>query len=191
MPPQLVLDVSNTNTIGTTLLKRSGAVALIAKATEGTTFIDRAYPSHREVAKAVGIPFGGYLFLHPDSHGSEADYFLRYADPRLGDLEPIVDAETGLPEPSAHRALSCLRRLEAEGYRPILYASASYLVSMLLERPELRKFRVWEAAYSGKRQPIRHGVSVVMWQYTSTYRVLWRRFDASRLYVPVRQLLIT
>lgn len=190
MQPKLVLDVSNNNTIGTTLLRRSGAVGLYCKATQGTTFRDGTYSAHREVAKAVGVPFGGYLYLMPASTGNEAQYFLDFALPRKGDLQPVVDAESGSPQPEAARALSCLQALTHAGYTPLLYGSASYLLAMLIDEPALAKFRMWEADYAPRREPLQHHASVVMWQFSETYRVLWRRFDASRLFVPIDELRI-
>ena len=91
----LVLDVSNNNTIGTTMLRRSGAVALIAKATQGTVYRDPTYSAHRAVAKAVGVPFGGYTYLMPNSAGNEAQWFLDFAQPHRGDLQPVVDVGQG------------------------------------------------------------------------------------------------
>lgn len=186
----LVLDVSNNNTIGTTMLKRSGAVGLYCKATQGTTFRDNTYSEHRQVAQAVGIPFGGYLYLMPTSAGNEAQFFLDFALPHKGDLQPVVDAEIGLPDQEAKRALSCLRALEDAGYQPILYSSASRLLGMLLNEPALSKYRMWEADYAPRREPLQHHSTVVLWQFSQSYRVLWRRFDASRLFVPIDSLRI-
>jgi len=186
----LVLDVSNNRTISAWSLKRSGAVGLIAKATEGTSFVDTTYPQHRVVAHSVRVPFGGYLFLHSDSGGNEAEYFLTHARPVRGDIQPVVDAERGLAKPEADRALSCLRDLEEAGYAPILYGSASYLMAMLLTRPELHRYRIWEADYAPRREPLQRHTSVVLWQFTDSYRVLLRRYDASRVFVPISTLTI-
>jgi len=46
---KLVLDVSNVNPINVTQFKQSGAVALIAKATEGASFQDKTLAHHRSV----------------------------------------------------------------------------------------------------------------------------------------------
>lgn len=191
MNRELVLDVSNNRTIDARRLRASNACALIAKATEGTSFLDRTYQLHRNVAHEVGVPFGGYLYLHPNSPGNEAEYFLAWAKPRKGDLEPIVDAETGLAKPEAARALSCLETLAGHGYRPILYGSASYLRAMLDDEVNLRGYRLWEADYARAREPIRHTASVVLWQYTERFRVGLSFYDASHLFVPIGELRIT
>lgn len=200
---KLVLDVSNVNPIDRAAVHQSGAVALIAKATEGTSFKDLTLAAHRKVAAQVGVPFGSYLFLHPDSRGSEAAYYLAYARPTAGDIQPIIDAEvTNLSIAMlASRTHFCARALEAEGYRPILYASASIWQQMVALDPSLKRLRVWEADYPGRfsrwfprlarlRIRLRHGVSVVLWQWTDAYTVGGRRYDASALLTAIDNIRI-
>lgn len=191
---KLVLDCSNNASIDYKTFVASGAVALIAKATEGTAFQDWTLKEHRAVARSAGKPFGSYLFLHPDSKGSEADFYLNYAKPKTGDLQPVIDAEVtnlGIPD-LAKRAQSCARALESKGYRPILYASAGIWTGLIAAEPSLKRLRVWEAQYPGRfsrwfpklaqmRIKLRHGVTVVMWQWTDSYQVGGRHFDASAL----------
>lgn len=191
---KLVLDVSNNATIDLKTFRASGAVALIAKATEGTGFQDKTLNEHRAVARAAGKPFGSYVFLHPDSGGSEAAYYLSYAQPKPRDLQPIIDAEVttlGISE-LAKRAQSCAKALEAKGYQPILYASAGIWTGLIADEPSLKRLRVWEAQYPGRfsrwfprlatmRIKLRHGVSVVMWQWADSYQVAGRHYDASVL----------
>jgi GH25 family lysozyme M1 (1,4-beta-N-acetylmuramidase) len=199
---KLVLDVSNNRTIDVTRLKKSGAVWLIAKATEGTSFQDETLPAHRKCATLVDIPFGSYLFLHPDSHGSEAKYYLDYAKPKRGNSQPIIDAEvTDLTIVQlALRTQRCSLALESEGYDPILYASASIWKEMFKVEPKLKRLRVWEAQYPGSfsrwfpriaklRQRLR-GARVVLWQWTDRYEVDGKFYDASALLAPLNSLLI-
>lgn len=201
---RLVLDVSNVAPITAAQVRASGCVALIAKETEGTSYRDGTAARHRDIARAVGIPFGGYLFLRMTSHGSEADAFLRYAQLRPGDIQPIIDAETRDGRSMAQVAARIdaeARELERHGYRPILYASSSWWLEIHRNHPSLRRLRVWEAQYPGRftrwtprlarlRVRLRHGATVVLWQWTSSYDVQGRHFDASRLMVPLRTLLI-
>jgi GH25 family lysozyme M1 (1,4-beta-N-acetylmuramidase) len=200
---RLVLDVSNKNPIPRADLKAAGAEALIAKATEGTSFEDATLPTHRAMAASLKIVFGSYLYLHHDSPGSEAAYYLAYATPQPGDLQPIVDAEdlSGGVAALAHRALTCLNSLQAHGYRPLLYASSSVWLEMIVHEPNLKRFRVWEAQYPGRfsrwlprlaqlRVRLRHGVTVVLWQWTDAYLVNGHRYDASRLLAQLSDLQI-
>lgn len=200
---RLVLDVSNNDPINYTTFVKSGSVALIAKATEGTSFQDRTLGAHRDVARGAKKPFGSYLFLHPNSSGSEAAFYLKYARPRRGDIQPIIDAEVtnlGTAE-LARRSWACARALEQEGYSPILYASAGIWTSLIAAEPRLKALKVWEAQYPGRftrwfprlatlRIRLRHGVTVVLWQWTDRYAIGGRHYDASALLAPIDSILI-
>jgi GH25 family lysozyme M1 (1,4-beta-N-acetylmuramidase) len=200
---KLVLDVSNNRPITERDFIASGSVALIAKATEGGTFTDRTLGTHRTVAKQAHKPFGSYLFLHPDSTGSEAGLYLAYARPRKGDIQPIIDAEvTNLgTDELAKRVERCARALEARGYKPILYASSSIWRGMVASDHRLKRLRVWEAQYPGRftrwfprlaglRVRLGTGVSVVLWQFTDAYKVNGKSYDASVLLTNIKNILI-
>lgn len=200
---KLVIDSSNNRPISAEQLRSSGAVALIAKATEGTSFRDLTLSDQRQVARECRVPFGSYLFLHPDSRGSEAAFYLGYAKPRLGDLQPVIDSEVtsiGIAE-LARRTVSCGNALEAAGYDPLVYASASIWKQMVVLEPRIKRWRVWEAAYPGRftrwfprlsalRIALGRGAKVVLWQWTDGLAVGSDRFDASALLVPLDSLLI-
>lgn len=200
---KLVIDSSNNRPINAAELHASGAVALIAKATEGTSFRDRTLESQRLAARAVKVPFGSYLFLHPRSTGTEAQYYLDYAKPRPGDLQPVIDAEVtslGIDE-LARRSQSCARALEAKGYKPMLYASSSIWKQLVKAEPKLKRLKVWEAQYPGRftrwfprlsslRIALTRGVTVALWQWTDSYAVGSARFDASALLVDINTLRI-
>lgn len=200
---KLVLDTNDFHPARADDVRASGSVALINKATEGTSYQAKSLSPARLVARAVGIPFGSYLFLHPDSTGSEAAFYLDFAKPKRGDLQPIIDAEvTNQGTFSlAARVQRCALALEAKGYAPILYASSSVWTELLVGEPKLKRLRVWEAQYPGRftrwfpklatlRIRLRHGVSVVLWQWTDSYAVGGRRYDASALLTDVKNLLI-
>lgn len=199
----LVIDSSNANPITVSELKRSGAKALISKATEGSTFKDKDYAWQRNVAKQAGVPFGAYVFLQSKSPGNEAKQFLEWARPRKGDIQPIIDAEdlTYGVAALARRANACAKALEANGYAPILYASSSVWLKMIRVVPELVRLKVWEAQYPGKftrwspwllrkRIKLHRGVHVAMWQWTDRFAVGTRHFDASVIFDPIHSLLI-
>jgi lysozyme len=201
---RLVLDVSNNAPITAERLRASGAVAVYAKATEGATFRDHTLAGHRQAAHAAGVAFGSYLFLHPRSEGNEAHNYLEHARPRAGELQPVIDAEVldgGNVAGEAERVARCARALEAEGFRPILYASASFWQGLRAARPSVRHLRVWEADYPGRyarwlpwlaarRIRLGHDADVVMWQWTDRYAVQGHGYDASRLLAPLGSLRI-
>lgn len=204
MAPPLALDVSNDNPITEALVRRSGASLLIAKATEGDSFQDTTYQAHRAVAKACGVPFGAYLYLHPLVPGDQAAYFLAYAQLVRGrDLDPIIDCETtdqSDVEHAAARAVACTYNLTRAGWRPYLYSSASFLRQLYAYRPELKQLRVWEAQYPGRytawspslaalRYRFRNGVTVALWQWTDVYPDAGHRYDASAILAPLASLI--
>lgn len=201
----LVLDCSNNDTITESALRASHAKALICKATEGTGFEDKTYEAMRLNAKHAGIPFGSYVFFHDASKGLEAEYYLHYAKPKPGDIQPILDVEPGGQDTNvvhmAARANAAAKVLEKHGYKPILYASSSYWLELVRYQPTLKRLRVWEAQYPGhytrwfpwlaqKRQKLAHGSSVVLWQWTDRYAVGAHFYDASRLFVPINKIRI-
>lgn len=186
------LDVSNTNPITSELFRQSKAEFLIAKATEGTSFKDGFFHLHRSIAREHNKVFGSYLFLHPNSVGSEASYYLDYAQPQKGDLQPIIDAEItslGIGELAA-RILSCALALEHAGYKPILYIGPYLWYKVTKIRPAIKKLPVWEAQYPGhynffplwiSRLRIRlKGGRVILWQFTDRYKVGTKYYDGSR-----------
>jgi len=198
-----VIDVSNQAPITLAAYRQSKAVALIAKATEGTSFKDKTLSGHRTVASMAGTPFGSYLFLHPDSKDSEAKFYLDYAKPRPGEFQPIIDAEVlnlGTDE-LARRILSCSKALEEKGYDPLLYVSQGVWGQLVASQPYLKRLRVWEAQYPGRfsrwfprvaklRRRLK-GARVVLWQWTDRYAAGGRHYDASVLLAPLDSLLIT
>lgn len=200
----LVLDVSNNDTITLKQLLDSKAEGLIAKATEGTTFDDKTLAAMRAIAKEAKIPFGSYLFLHANSTGSEAAAYLAWAKPAKGDIQPVIDAEVtdgDTPAKVAARINSCAKALEAKGYKPILYTYVSFWKQMVAVEPTLKRLRVWEADYPGAftrwfprlaklRLKLGAGATVVMWQWTDKYADDGKSFDASRLFVDIDTLKI-
>lgn len=186
-----MIDLSNNNHAGAaSAIGVYGVQAVEAKATEGMGFRDADYPVFRAAAARAHRPFGAYLFLHPYLGGkAQADYFLAYATPRPGDLEPVVDSETGSPYAAAPATLAALDELKARGYRPLLYASSSYVAGLVAREPAIRAFRIWYAEYG----PVLHrvpGTLAVAWQYTDRAVVAGHALDGSRLLVNVGTLLI-
>src|SRR5581483_1839653 len=186
-----MIDLSNNNGPGAaSAISAPGVKAVEAKGTEGVAFRDPDYPVFRAAAARAHKPFGGYLFLHPDEGGAaQADYFLAWARPKPGDLQPVVDSETGSPEGAAAQTLNALNELKARGYRPILYASSSYVAGLVAARPAIKAFRVWYAEYGPTLHRVA-GTTAVAWQYTDAAGVKGLRVDGSRLLVGVAALTI-
>jgi len=107
------VDVSNHQGSSIDWLQVAGAgyTFAFAKASEGTTFTDATYAINRTGTKAAGLYFGAYHFAQPAGTSdatitasaiAQADHFVDVAQPRGGDLPPVLDLETvnGLKQPA-------------------------------------------------------------------------------------------
>src|SRR6478609_2553689 len=103
------VDVSNWQaTVDWLQVGDDGYTFMFAKASEGTTFTDITYPVNRAGAIGVGMHIGAYHFARPagandvaivSSAVAQADHFVDVAQPKAGDLPPVLDLEAngGLP----------------------------------------------------------------------------------------------
>jgi GH25 family lysozyme M1 (1,4-beta-N-acetylmuramidase) len=93
------IDVSNwQGTINWGKVASSGVKFAFMKATEGGDYTDPTYATNRLNANANGVVIGAYDFAQPSTTRgqaeAEADYFVSVAQPRAGDLAPVLDLET-------------------------------------------------------------------------------------------------
>lgn len=88
------IDVSNNNG-KLDISKVTGLDFVIAKATEGTNFVDPTYNFYQTKTLAAGKHFGAYHFLHAENLDgqSEALWFLRHANLKSGN-SVWIDYET-------------------------------------------------------------------------------------------------
>lgn len=111
---------------------RSGHHFVIAKATEGRTYIDQRYLRNKSQAEANQLAFGAYHFARPDKGPfdavREANHFLDVARLEPGNVIPVLDLETtgGLSHRRLTRwILQWLRRVRDRiGVRPMVYTSS-------------------------------------------------------------------
>lgn len=178
------IDLSNNNgSHATVAIAAPGVRVVEAKATEGVHFQDSLYPTFRAAAARSHRAFGGYLFLHPDVSGAvQARYLLAYATPKAGDIQPVVDSETGPPATAAKATYAALHELTLHGFQPILYASSSYVLGLVRADPRIKQFRVWQAEY-GPTLHLVPGVHVIAWQFTDRALVGGIAVDGSQLLV--------
>lgn len=62
----------------------AGGLAVIAKASEGTTIRDANYDDYRRQCDKLGLGFASYHFFRPKSPQDQADWYLDCATPDLG-----------------------------------------------------------------------------------------------------------
>src|SRR6476661_4174021 len=97
------IDVSTWNgAINWTKVAHAGYRFAFGKATEGTSYNDKAYTTNRNGSEAAGLVFGAYHFARPNGTSlaratasaiKQANHFLAVAGPQPGELPPVLDLE--------------------------------------------------------------------------------------------------
>lgn len=101
---------------------------VIAKATQGASFVSDACDAQVQQAISLGKPFGFYHYVNGAGATSEADFFIDNCAGYFGKGIPCIDWESG--ENSAWGNTDYLKQLvqrviDRTGVKPLIYASAS------------------------------------------------------------------
>ena len=112
----------------------SGVRFVIAKATDGRTFVDPMYARNKAEAESLGLAFTAYHYARPDSTPgdarAEADHFVKTAQLTGVDLIPALDLEqSGGLSPSALARWVHVWLMEVQaklGVKPMIYSSPSF-----------------------------------------------------------------
>lgn len=162
------VDISNNNgylDIGK--LKNSGYSFIIAKATEGTGFIDKYYQTFAQQSKILKIPIGAYHFArfkNVESAKVEAEFFLTVAMQEKPDFLALdfedEDAEGDLTS-SVHAFMNII---SSKGIPILLYSSPSYAKDHL--DTTVQMYPLWIANYGIKNPDIYCWNEYSVWQYT-------------------------
>lgn len=152
-------------------------VPAIVKATEGTTFVDPAWPANASGAAAAGRLMGAYHFLTSTSPGrTQADNFVRVAGPllvstsgRVAVLDWERDSTGAVPdEATAVAFVERFREVMPEHVELWLYGSRNLY-------PFAQQYRLplWVAWYPSEQLADRvaeqlESLGAVAWQWTST-----------------------
>ncbi|MEM7091411.1 MAG: GH25 family lysozyme [Actinomycetota bacterium] len=121
-----------------------------AKATESTTFRDPYFAKNWSGMAAHGVARGAYHFFSTKHPGADqANFFLSVLGDEAGDLPPVIDIETGSPNPAEIQAwLDTVER--ALGVRPMIYASLSFANDHL---GAFGDYPLWIAEYNTQATP--------------------------------------
>jgi GH25 family lysozyme M1 (1,4-beta-N-acetylmuramidase) len=126
------IDVSHwQGTIDWARVAASGVRFAFLKATDDVDYTDPTFLANRAAARANGISVGAYHFARPDASPGdarrEAKYFVKIAQPRAGDLLPVLDLETsqGLDQAGVTRwARTWVAEVRTlTGVTPLVYTS--------------------------------------------------------------------
>jgi lysozyme len=155
---------------------RAGVVALIHKATEGRDFTDRAYAEAVPRARAAGLLVGLYHYANATDPVTQAEHFLRAADPHpdaLLALDCEDNARSRFGTMNAQGAARFAQRVyDARGRWPLFYSFRSFIRAMRFDddaRAVLARCPLWEAQYAERSVAPASPVwsKVDLWQYTN------------------------
>jgi GH25 family lysozyme M1 (1,4-beta-N-acetylmuramidase) len=101
-----------------------GLAFAFVKATEGTTYVNPHYAGQVAHARSAGLVTGHYHF-GKNGGAAEADYFLKHATLRPGDVLAF-DWETSGVSQSERDAFVARVKAKAPGHRVVLYCNTDY-----------------------------------------------------------------
>lgn len=169
MTDVLVPDVNNSHRVIDWTKVRALSPVLIAKMTQGATYVAPTFDDHRDGARAHGFAaFGGYHFWEPDVDPVKQAKNAVAALGSLRDDPPeflALDIESGSDWP-AYEAF--VRHTDtALGTKTWLYAGqqAAHAPAHLRDRP-LWVARYYDRTTNPKGQP---GIGEALWQFTDRY----------------------
>jgi hypothetical protein len=150
----------------------TGAVALITKATQGTSFVDLAYAGFQQQASKLGIPFAGYHWIDTSDLSAQAVNAYRI----MGNTPCMWDAEAaGATVP---RLVDLTKRYRALGGNPRMVYLPHWWWQDHLGSPSLQPLADLGLALVSSAYPAAGytetgvgwnsygGVSPTIWQYT-------------------------
>ncbi|MCJ8138697.1 GH25 family lysozyme [Falsirhodobacter halotolerans] len=147
------------------------------KATEGGDYVDPLYTTHRNAARAAGVPVSAYHYYYfcrtPEE---QAAWFIANHPRHRGDLPPVLDMEwtptsrtcriRPNPEEVRRQAGVFLNILQNHyGQRPVVYSTVDFFRdnAMWLVPAEF-----WLRATAGHPSEVHPGRDWHFWQYTGT-----------------------
>ena len=128
-------------------VKKCAGQFMIAKATEGTTFVDKNCDGFVQQAKAAGIPWGVYHFAH-DGGDDEVDFFVKQVKGYVKGGILVLDWEADAVSKGVSAAKNFLDGVYSEtGVRPLIYMSASVVTGSNWSSVYNADYGLWVAAY--------------------------------------------
>ena len=167
------IDISNWQAGFDISAARPGFV--IAKATEGTTYVDRHCDGFIQDCLKLDIPFGFYHFARFNDAAAEAKFFYENTRGYIGKGIPVLDFE--VPNSNSWLETWCKTYHDLAGIYPWVYMSADYLNNRGYGTPWVKSnCGLWLAgypraytSYPSPDCPYRHaGWTLAAWQFTSS-----------------------
>jgi lysozyme len=143
--------------------RRWGLWGVIAKATEGTGYIDPTYEEARHGAVSAGLLFGSYHFFRPGQVKEQVELFLSVAD--HNGLLCLDHEDAGCSVEDVKEFMQLVE--EKTGQCPVLY-SGHLIKDQLGDKMDqyLAGTRLWLAQYSDEPEVQKSWDTYWLWQYT-------------------------
>jgi lysozyme len=170
----LVLDPYHGNSINWEKLKTDSRVmAIIHKATTGTSVVDPAYFERKLEARQRGYLWGSYHWGVAGHPREQADFYLDRVQPGTDELIALDLEDVSAPKlMNASDALLFIKRIhERTGRYPLIYGphSTAQIITNSFRDSEFAKTRLWYARYKSHVNDFPAGVwtSYTLWQFSS------------------------
>ena len=164
-----VIDVSHyQGAIDFAAVKASGIVGVIAKATEGSTYIDDMFLKNRDACEEAELGFATYHYLKPDNITDQMHHYLDTVEPAPGERVVVDFEDEGCTLEDLHEAVKVLmkdpRQLQITVY-------SGHLIKQMLGDEHDRLLSVtslWLAQYTTGTPSWPKGTwdTYSLWQYT-------------------------
>ena len=148
-------------------------VAIIHKATSGSSEIDPAYLSRKVEAKKRGYLWGSYHWGVTGDPEKQADYYIDTVKPEADELIALdLEDATSTKLMNADEALRFIKRVrERTGRYPLLYTNhaSAKLISQEFKNTDFAKTPLWYARFKGVVSdfPTEVWSSYTLWQFSS------------------------
>ena len=165
----VVVDLSHYNTVNSfEQAKAAGLLAVIHKATQGTTFSDPMYKSRETDARAAGLAWASYHYLMPGDIAGQMQFYMDFAKPAYGSRVCIDYEDAGLVLDDLHEAINYLAGQDAS--LQITIYGGSLLKQQLGADcdPILAEYALWLSQYTSGAPSWPSGTWPIwsLWQYS-------------------------
>ncbi|WP_368488302.1 GH25 family lysozyme [Clostridium sp. BJN0013] len=161
------VDISNLNgLVNINLIKNRGNSFIIAKATEGSTFVDKYYSYNIKQAKDLGLIVGAYHFARFQNKTKaieEANFFKSIVSGYKPDFV-VLDVERQVSGDITEVCLAFLDIISTIA-SALIYSNPSYIRSYL--NSNITKYPLWIAHYEVSSPSTVLWDDYVIWQYTT------------------------
>lgn len=145
---------------------------VIAKATEGCTYVNPYCDAVMQSAITRNKPCGVYHFARRNNAKAEAQHFVNNCKGYIGKAIPILDYEADALNNGVAWALAWLKEVESLwGVKPMIYTSLSVTKDYNWQPVVDNNNGLWMAQYNSSPSDPGYWDFFAMWQYTSSGHV--------------------